>query len=220
MQNMPKVLLKSTQKKCYFFAALLVFFFTIVRAQDKIVITYGNQINLGDVPGDVQFEVQGPEFIRLKGTKINQYSFDKPGIYSIKVHDKKHSESDCGRLHLPDEIKVEVSRIRMIFGSSLTFSSPIVKNVDTQGIVLKVPVQIQTYDHLPAVLNQKPVASAGIGSNIVAHLKTKATELPEGQHLLEYVLSGLATENAYLMFDFVDANDQVQSISVLTPVKN
>lgn len=220
MQNMPKVLFISRQKKQNVLVFLLFLFCITAQAQDKILIAYGNKINLGKVPNDVQFEIQGSELIRLRGNKINQYSFENPGNYTIKVHDKKHQESDCSRMHLPQEIIVEVSRIRMTFDSALEFSSPIVKNVETQGIILKVPVLIQTYDHLPVLLNRKPVASAGIGSNIMAHLKTEANQLYEGQYLLEYALSGVASENAYLMFDFVDANGQIQSIPVLTQVKN
>lgn len=217
---MPKVLLKSKQKKRNCLSVFLFFSFIILQAQNKIVIAYGNQIHLGNVPEDTRFEIHGPKSLRLKGNKINQFHFDKPGIYTLKVDEKKHPEADCARLHLPSEIVVEVSPVKMTFGQPLEFSSPIVKNKETRGITLKVPVVIQTYDHSPAVLNRAPVASAGIGSNIVAQLKTEAATLNEGNHILEYSLSGMVSENAYLMFDFVDANGKIQSISLVTPVKN
>lgn len=217
---MPKVLLKSKQKKRNCLSVLLLFSFIVIQAQNKIVIAYGDQIHLGNVPEDTRFEIQGPKSLRLKGNKINQFHFDKPGVYTLKVDEKKHQDADCTRLHLPSEIEVEVRPVKMTFTQPIEFSSPIVKNKETRGITLKVPIVIQTYDHRPAVLNRAPVASAGIGSNIVAQLKTEVATLPEGNHFLEYSLNGMATENAYLMFDFVDANGKIQSIPVVTPVKN
>lgn len=216
---MPKIHLKFQLGKRIFCALFLLFFCNSIHCQTKINIAYGSKINLGRVPEDARFEVRGPKSIRLKGSKINQFEFEKPGVYTISVEEKKHKEHDC-REYLPKEISVEVSRIRMDFKQPLAFSSPIVKNSDTQGITLSVPVQIETYDHLPALLNKSTVQTAGIGANITAELKTQTEQLPEGMHQLEYALSGKVTENSYLMFDFIDANGQVQSVPVLTPVKN
>jgi hypothetical protein len=138
------------------------------------------------------------------------------------VEEKKtnHKES-CTDLHLPAIFQVAVSNIKMAFDEkSIEFSSPIIKNKSTEGIVLRIAVSIESFDHLPVILNRTPVHSAGIGTNIVATLDTNFKELPEGKHILQYNLNGVATENAYLMFDFMDANGKIQSVSLLTPVKN
>ena len=122
---------------------------------------------------------------------------------------------------MPKEIVVEVSRIKMIFDSdAILFSSPIVKNRSTEGIVLSIPVSIQTFDHRIAKLNITSVNSTGIGTNITATLDNRFKELPEGNHVLQYALKGLVTENAYLMFDFIDANGLIQSASLTKPVIN
>lgn len=220
IQNMPKVLLKFQLQKRIFLTFFLLIFFHSAYSQHKIVIPFGDRINLGAIPSDTRFEIQGAKPVRLKGNKINEYRFETPGNYTIAVEEKKHKEADCSRRHLPKEIHVEVSRVKMSFNQPLVLSSPIVKNSDTQGIILSVPVMIETYDHLSAVPNTSPVSSAGIGTNITAQLKTDTKELSEGKHQLEYFLSGAASQNAYLMFDFIDANGQIQSLPLLTPVKN
>lgn len=122
---------------------------------------------------------------------------------------------------MPKEIIVEVSRVKMTFeADSLVFSSPIVKNKSIDGITLSIPVTIQTYDHRPANLNTSIVNAAGIGVNVTARLDDRFKELPEGKHVLQYALSGLVTENAYLMFDFIDTNGKIQTVSLTTPVIN
>ena len=220
---MPKVLLKIKQKKRILFTVLSFFFITSFYAQSQFHITYNDKINLGNVNKNTRFYITSEsDHIRLKGNEINDYRFSKPGIYTVKVEEKKtNHEESCTDLHLPAVFQVEVSGSRMVFDEkNIEFSSPIIKNKNTQGIVLKIPVFIETFDHLPVNLNRTPVHSAGIGTNIVATLDTNFEELPEGKHILKYNLNGVATENAYLMFDFIDANGKIQSVSLLTPVKN
>jgi hypothetical protein len=220
---MPKVLLKFKQKKSFLFTVLLLFFITSFYAQSQFHITYNDKINLGNVNKNTRFYITSEsDHIRLKGNEINNYHFSKPGIYTVKVEEKKtnHKES-CTDLHLPATFQVAVSNIKMAFDEkSIEFSSPILKNKSTEGIVLRIAVSIESFDHLPVVLNRTLVHSAGIGTNIVATLDTNFKELPEGNHILQYNLNGVATENAYLMFDFIDANGKIQTVPLLTPIKN
>ena len=44
-------------------------------------------------------------------------------------------------------------------------------------------------------------------------------KLKNGTHLLTYHLSGTAHQEAYLMFDFTDINNQIQSFSYTTKIK-
>lgn len=220
---MPKILLKLKQKKRMRLTVLMFLFFTSFYAQNKIVISYNEKVNLGDVDTSTHFYfTDGSHKIHLKGNEINNYNFSKPGIYTLKVEEKKaYSKESCTDIHIPSAILVEVSRVKMFFDDkNITFSSPIIKNKSTDGITLRIPVSIQTFDHLPATLNKTTVNSAGIGTNITAKWSADITQLPEGTHTLEYALSGIVTENAYLMFDFVDANGKIQPVSLVTPVKN
>ena len=220
---MPNLILNFKQKKRMLITVLAVLFLNTLHAQNRILISYNEKINLGKVSKNTHFYFSNEsENIRLKGNEINNYTFSKPGVYTLKVEEKEmHQQGSCTDLHLPKEILVEVSRIKMVFDSnSISFSSPIIKNKNTEGITLNITVTIETYDHLPASLIMKPIQTAGIGTNIIATLDAKFKELPEGKHTLQYALSGIVIENSYLMFDFEDANGKIQSVSLTTPVIN
>ena len=218
---MSKIYFKSMQNGKIAYTILLLLFCCSLFAQDKISISYNGKINLGNVPKETKFEITGNAKMHLKGNEINSYIFSKPGNYRITITETKtRDEKSCDEIHLPKEISVTVSRIRMTFDTqNISLSAPIIKNNETNGIVLSVPVKVETYDHLPAAMNFTPVRSAGIATNITANLDAKLKELPEGMHTLNYSLRGNVTQNSYLMFDFVDANGAVQSASLLTPVK-
>jgi hypothetical protein len=221
---MPKIVLKGTFKNTKsLLTILLLLCFHHFFAQNTISIAYNDKINLGTVAKTNHFYItSGATKIHLKGNEINDYVFKSPGTYHIEVTQKKarHSET-CREILLPKEIVVTVSRIKMTFDSNrISFSTPIIKNIDTKGIILSIPIAITTFDHLPAPLNFTPVNSMGIGSAITATLDATAKELPEGTHTLQYHLNGIVTENSYLMFDFLDANGNTQTVSLVTPVKN
>ena len=220
---MPKLILNFKQKKRILITVFAVLFLNTLQAQNRILISYNEKINLGKVSKNTHFYFSNDSNkIHLKGNEINNYNFSKPGIYTLKVEEKEmHQKESCTDIHLPKEILVEVSRIKMVFETNnISFSSSIIKNKNTEGITLNIPVTIETFDHLPASLLMKPIQTAGIGTNIIATLNAKFKELPEGNHTLQYDLSGIVTENSYLMFDFVDANGTIQSVSLTTPVIN
>lgn len=207
-----------------FINALILFAFSFyATAQMNKTISYGENIDLGIIEKDVKFTIvhENDEII-LQGEEINNYKFNKPGSYIIQVvdpylDDETHS---CTHTVLPQQFTINVSRVRMKFHESVQLSQPIRKNVETRGITLSVPITIQTYDHKEAQLNTLPVNTSGIGTSVVANYDNEFTDLSEGEHVLKYSLSGVVTENSYIMFDFVDANGNIQSVSLLSPINN
>ncbi len=192
-------------------------------SQNVLNIPFGGSITLGKVNDKTQFTISSAfGKIHVKGQQINTYTFDKPGNYKIKVAEYvPKNVASCEAHILPKEITVKVSRIKMIFDQqNLAFSEPIRKNVSTENIIMSIPVTVTTYDHLSIQLGNAPVNSAGIGTTIVAYPFLKENILSEGTHVLKYTLTGLVNLNSNLMFDFIDANNQVQSISLPTQVKN
>jgi hypothetical protein len=189
----------------------------------ELMISYGESISLGKIEDDTTFSISS-QFgtITLKGNEINNYIFSKPGNYMIKVNEIQHVNSEsCNHNHFPKEISLIVSRVKMTFdGTKIKFSEQINKNKDTNGITLSIPVTIESFDNKPVTLNNSIVNSAGIGTSIVAKLNDKMKELPIGTHLINYELSGKVTENSYLMFDFVDANGLIQSVTLVNPIQN
>jgi len=222
---MPKTISTPSQNsKSLIFTTFFLFCFNLFFAQNNLAISYGDKIDLSHIDNSTSFYIKGNNVAaHLKGNEINDYVFEKPGVYLIKVTEKKADKKAdaCRDIHLPKEITVNVSRIKMTFDPlNISFSAPITKNKETRGTTLTIPATIKTFDHLPAALNFTQVNTAGIGTNIIADLQSDEKQLSEGTHTLNYSLSGIVAENSYLMFDFIDANAKIQSVSLATAVKN
>jgi hypothetical protein len=202
---------------------LFLLFFNFSFSQSEIKISYNQSIHLKHIKGDTEFNISGASGkVNLIGAKINEYIFAKPGTYTIKIKERSKSKEDaCEHSVVPKEFKVIVSRVRMTFdGNNIAFSEPIHKNIETSRITVSIPVKIETYDNKPVKLDFTPVTTAGIGTKIMATLNNSAKELRDGVHILKYSLQGMVTENSYLMFDFIDANNAVQSVALTTPIKD
>ena len=202
---------------------MLISFSGFAFGQSEINISYKEKINLGKIDDDTDFyiiSIYGKK--HLIGNKINEYEFSKPAIYKITVEEKTHYiEQSCNHNHLPSEIIVNVNGTKITFNdTTLSFSKPIQKNIDSKGIILSIAVNIETFDHLTAKLNQSTINFAGIGSELTANLDESITELSEGNHILTYNLNGKVTENSYLMIDFVLPNGTIQSVAMPNSIKD
>jgi hypothetical protein len=201
-----------------------LFFFTLLSfGQQKLNISYGETINLKKVEETTKFHISSSSGdVNLKGSQINEYKFEIPGQYLIKIEQAKpNNVANCEHALLPNQIQVNVSSIKMKFdGNRIEFSQPIKKGIETTGIILNIPISIQTYDNKPVSLNYATVNTAGIGTSITANLTKNYGELSVGEHIVSYTLKGMASENAYLMFDFVDSNNKVQSIALKSIIEN
>lgn len=201
-----------------------LFFYTLVSfGQQKLNISYGESIYLKKVEETTKFHISSiSSEVNLKGSQINEYKFETPGQYLIKIEQaKSNNEANCEHPLLPNEIQVNVSRIRMKFDENrIEFSQPIKKGIETTGIILSIPISIETYDNKPVALNYTSVTTAGIGTSITANLSKDYGELSVGEHIISYSLKGMVTENTYLMFDFADANNKVQSVALKSIIDN
>lgn len=201
-----------------------LFFYTLVSfGQQKLNISYGESIYLKKVEETTKFHISSiSSEVNLKGSQINEYKFETPGQYLIKIEQaKSNNEANCEHPLLPNEIQVNVSRIRMKFDENrIEFSQPIKKGIETTGIILSIPISIETYDNKPVALNYTSVTTAGIGTSITANLSKDYGELSVGEHIISYSLKGMVTENTYLMFDFTDVNNKVQSVALQSIIEN
>lgn len=189
----------------------------------EMVINYGESIRLNGVQESAKFTISGENTaVILNGSEINSFVFDRPGNYKIEIAVKEpFTVGDCSHPSLPKEINLLVSRTKMYFdGDKMQLSSPIIKNKDMEGTSLTIPVVVETFDHKPIVLNNEVVTVAGIGSTLTAKLIATTPELSEGLHVLSYRLSGKVSENAYLMFDFINAEGKIQSVAMRNPIQN
>lgn len=191
-----------------------------------IEIAFGEKIQLPELTNSVTWTITGPSGTSFgSGTALNDHVFDKPGKYEISLADNSASsiihekEESCAHEKFPSKINITVFPIKMIFlGDELQLSAELQKGIETTGITISIPVIIETYGNQELTFNTHQITTAGIGTTIVASLK-KGTILKEGKQTLEYELSGIAENEAYIMFDFLDINGKVQGVALKTLIK-
>jgi hypothetical protein len=209
--------------KKYSILLICLIFNAVSFAQFRLDISYGESIKIRKIEPSTKFQISSSYgTISLKGSEINNFKFEKPGTYFIRVKQTKSDRiTDCDTFMLPSEIQVNVSRVRVNFEQDkIQFSKPIKKGVETNGTTLSVPILIETYDNKPILLNYTTVKTTGIGTSVRANLTIDYGELSVGEHIISYSLNGMVTENAYIMFDFIDANSKIQSISLKSPIED
>ena len=209
--------------KNYILIFILIFLNHISFAQNDINIAFGEKINLGNVQNETIFEIMSTKNnYKIIGNDINNFVFEIPDSYNIKViENEKHNDNDCSHNIIAENIVVKVSSSKIIFDeNSISFSEQIHKNKATDGIILTVGVDIISYDQKKVRMNLSAVNVSGIGSAIIAKLDKKFALLPDGRHKISYNLSGIVTENSFLMFDFISPNGSFQSVSLLQPIND
>lgn len=155
-----------------------------------------------------------------QGSSLNSVVFATPGEYTIVIDDHNPTEPNSCLHHMfPEKILLVVKPVKMQFHfDQLTFSNEIQKNLDAEGIIISVPVTIESYENTPIPdFTYKQIQTAGVGTTIKATLQ-EGTILTQGHQVLQYSLSGTVEESSYIMFDFIDINGQVQPYSLTTQI--
>lgn len=156
-----------------------------------------------------------------RGESLKEHVFDTPGNYLIElILNENHKHNSCSHGAGQVNIALTVSPTKMVYDfSKVTFSAPIKKGVNTQNITMTLPISVSIFDKQPIRYALHKVTTAGIETEIIATPVAKDIILSEGTQVLTYRLSGIAHKEAYIMFDFVDCNNQIQSYSLLDPIK-
>ena len=150
---------------------------------------------------------------------IEKITFSTPGNFEIEISEVI-SANDCKNGHFPHKIMIEVSPIKMIFDfNSIKFSHEIVGGQSQYGNEISIDVYIESFNNEKVVFNDGKVISAGVGVNIDGTLKSNGTALKQGINHLVYILKGQATRDTYIMFDFLDINNQTVSYTYPTLIK-
>ena len=180
------------------------------------IIAYGEKIAFGTIENAARWTISNAKeniFIHLNGNQINNYLFEKPGIYEVGFSENKsYSENECSHPRFDEKMIVQVSPIKMVFDfSKIKFSDKIEVGRNCEDIFITVPVNVVMKEDHPVSFLISEVVVAGVGSQIIAKPVMQEVLLKSGIQFLKYQLSGMATKEAYLMFDFIDFNNQVQT---------
>lgn len=188
--------------------------FPFGQAPDK-VIPFGEKAAFGNVPATSTWTVSNTKegiFTYLRGNQINDYVFEKTGLYEIGYQENKvHSEQECNHPHFKEKTRLLVSPVKMTFDfSRIVFSEPL-RVGSCEGITVTVPVQVALQSASAASVTLPNFSVSGIGAEIIGKPVNSEMVLKNGTQLITYQLSGMAKNAAYVMFDFVDANNQIQT---------
>ncbi|MFD2910193.1 hypothetical protein ACFSX9_15795 [Flavobacterium ardleyense] len=181
------------------------------------VISHGDKIDFGAIEKGVKWVVSSAEAqvssIYLSENEINNFVFAKPGIYQISFQETyKHSNNECSHPQFKERMAIKVSPIKMTFDfSKISFSEKIRIGSNCDQIIVTVPVNIVIKDLQSTKFNVANLIVAGVGAEIIGKPVIAEVVLKNGTQLLKYQLSGVASNEAYLMFDFVDYNGNIQT---------
>lgn len=152
---------------------------------------------------------------------IEKITFSTPGNFEIEISEViSTSANDCKHGQFPHKIMIEVSPIKMVFDfNSIKFTHDIVGGQSQYGNEIYIDVYIESFNNEKVVFNEGKVFSAGVGVNIDGTLKSNGAALKQGINHLVYILKGQATPDTYIMFDFLDINNQTVSYTYPTIIK-
>jgi hypothetical protein len=181
-------------------------------------ISFGEKINFGMIENSVNWAITNmseKKIVNLSGNQINDFVFEKSGQYQIKFSETVlHSKEDCSHQSFPEIMIIEVSASKITFDfSKITFS----KNIqlgNNQDVIISVPVSISNKENKISKTTLQNLTIAGLGSELIATPLQKEIVLQTGTQILKFSVSGAITSSTYLMFDFVDNNNQVQTYNL------
>lgn len=152
---------------------------------------------------------------------IEKFIFSTPGNFEIEISEViSSSENDCKHGHFPHKIMIKVSSIKMIFDfNSIKFRNEIVGGQSQSSNEISVDVYIESFNNEKVVFSDGKVISAGVGADIEGSLKSDGMALKQGINHFVYTLKGQATRGNYIMFDFLDINNQTISYTYPTIIK-
>jgi hypothetical protein len=115
---------------------------------------------------------------------------------------------------------VEVSPLKLAFDfSTIKFNNEIIGGQSQDNNTLTIDVYFSNTKNESIEFTNGQLASAGVGVNIEGKLVDEKTILTPGLNHLTYKLAGTATSQTYVMFNFIDINNQVVSYYLPTKIK-
>lgn len=152
---------------------------------------------------------------------ITELIFDAPGNYEVEIIEPvNYSHNECSHQLFPNKIMVEVSSVLIKFDlASVKFKNQISVGSLQSDNEVYVDVYFSSIDNQEYAFEQPLLIAVGVDVNITGELIGGKTILKLGINQLTYKLSGIASREAYIMFDFYGINNQITSYRYPTKVK-
>jgi hypothetical protein len=194
---------------------------------NQLVISFGENLNSNlvsianveefnwKISSNVSSEISGV------GEKIFDYTFDTPGEYNLVFHHfgKSHINT-CEHNEEPIQFRVRVLNEKYDFLlDELVLSNTIVGNVETNGIVLSIPINYSSYDGNLGTVKGLKMISSGVSTSILGEPVNNDFSLKNGKNIVSFNLKGKATPNTYIMFDFYNHENLIDTYYLLNEIK-
>ena len=194
---------------------------------NNILISFGEKLNsniisISDIEEYSWKITNGDSFnIHGIGKQIMDILFEIPGEYDVVLnHTEKTSAKACnhGSEKIIYRLKVLDSKYEFLF-DELTLSNTLVGNVESKGIILSIPIIYSSYTNKAGQLEGLNMISSGVNTSIIGEVVGKDTPLQVGKNLISFSLSGKATPNTYIMFDFYNQDNLIQTYYLPNVIK-
>ena len=155
-----------------------------------------------------------------RGVDLANYVFNTPGNYTVDFSISQaftKIQNSCYHPSLPSKLLLEVKPYRLTFNfDTFKLSNEITAGADVTGSQLSVKAKLESFTGSPLLYNQE-MRTAGIQTTVVGKVNT---ELLPGNNTVTFDLEGtVKNPNTYIVFDFIDAKDDIQSYSLTKPIR-
>lgn len=148
----------------------------------------------------------------LRGDEINDFNFNELGVFTLYFYDtKKFGPNDCSHPKFKDKMLINVTPTKMVFQfSEIKFSDKIRVGKNCDDIIMSLPVTIKSVSE-GGKIKLSNVNVTGNDVSMIAIPLQEEIVVKNGTYNLSYKLSGIVNKETYLMFDFVDNNNETQT---------
>ena len=208
---------------CFIYKSTAQNNFSLGSEQFYKTISFGEKIDFGNIDSAVTWTITNPKSnisAALRGNEINNYQFEQPGIYQINFQENKKHDGDCDHAVFAERFSVKVEPVKLSFDfSKITFSQKLEKGRNYSDLIISVPAEITSKDNSITKLPAPSMSVAGIGVLLAVEPLEKEIILNNKIQILKYKVSGTINNEAYLMFDFYDFNNEAKTYNLPQKIK-
>jgi hypothetical protein len=181
-------------------------------------ISFGEKIDFGTINTSVKWTITNSKeriATTLSDKQISNYIFQEPGEYEVHFSETKKHDDECNHPMFSEKMIVRVSPVRLLFNfSKIEFSEKVERGRNYENLIITVPVTITTKENSIAKMSAPGMSISGIGVSLTAIPMINEVVIKDGIQLLKYKVTGTVNKETYLMFDFYDFNNQVQTYNL------
>jgi hypothetical protein len=191
----------------------------VTNQKNDIIISFGEKLNSNNLSipeiEEYSWNITNNDSYKINGIgrQILDVIFQKPGEYEVVLnHTEKNSTKACNHSNEKIVYRLEVQYEKYEFlVDELELSKSIIGNLETNGIVVSIPIIYSSYYNKQGDLKGLKMISSGVNTCIIGEVINKNTPLQVGKNLISFNLSGKATPNTYIMFDFYNQDNLIQT---------